>query len=102
MKLYVSTPFLLAVLTVVVALQVGCGGSSPEQDAKRFATLSCKSIQLAKRAATGDKAALKESQRLAQQAETLGEQPRHKYERISQEQFAAFIAAVGREMERCQ
>lgn len=102
MKQYVSTSFLLAVVAVVAALQAGCGGSSPEQDAKRFATLSCKSIQLAKRAATGDKAALKESERLAQQAETLGEQLRDKYERISQEQLAAFIEAVGRELERCQ
>lgn len=92
----------LLVLLIVTVLQAGCGGPSPEQDAKRFAALSCKSIQLAKRAATGDKAALKESQRLGEEAEALGQQLRDKYERMSPEQLKAFIAAVGKELQRCQ
>lgn len=101
MKHNAHSPFLL-VLLIVTVLQAGCGGPSPEQDAKRFAALSCKSIQLAKRAATGDKAALKESQRLGEEAEALGQQLRDKYERMSPEQLKAFITAVGKELQRCQ
>lgn len=102
MKTYASNPLFLGVVVVVTAIQAGCGGPSPEQDAKRFAALSCKSIQLAKRAATGDKSAVKESQRLGQEAEALGEKLREKYERLSPEKLAAFMQAVGRELQRCQ
>lgn len=102
MKRHTPSAILIGVLLIATLLPAGCGKPSVDQDAQRCAALSCQALRLSKRAAAGDKAALNESQRLAQQAEALGQQLRAKYKQMSPQQLKAFIAALGKYLQQCQ
>ena len=88
------------VVAIALVLQVGCGGASPESDAKRMAALVCKAKRLAERAVRGDKSVVQESERLTKQAAALGEQLRGKY--TSATQLNRFTKALEKEMNACQ
>lgn len=67
------------VLMVASCVLAGCGGTSPESDAKRLAALMCKAQKLAERAASGDSSVMEESSRLMTEAQTLKTQLERRY-----------------------
>ena len=88
-------------VSLVLCFQTGCGGATPESDAKKMAALMCEAQQLAKRAASGDKAAIKEGERLATKIKETGERIGSKYS-ADKKKTARFGAALGKAMAACK
>jgi hypothetical protein len=87
-------------LIFVALLVVSCSKNTIDADAKRIGDLTCKSMQLMKKALTGDESVLAESQKLSQEAEALKTELEAKY--TSDSDKTKLAEAIAKAMNDCK